>query len=65
MDIGAITQLITSVGFPIVAYLLMYKQCNDMNSKFQDTTQTMMQALHENTVAIQRLSDKLENLEDK
>ena len=44
--INAIVQFISNVGFPIFAFLAMYKMCN--------TT------ISENTKVLQQLSDKLD-----
>lgn len=46
MDINGITQLIGTVGFPIVAYIMMFYMCNN--------------TIKENTDAINRLINHMD-----
>ena len=41
MDINAITQLITSVGFPIVACYVLFKQNSELTSTITKLTGTL------------------------
>lgn len=54
MDVTAVTTLISTVGFPIAACCVMFYQ----NSKLQET-------LHEVTITMQTLVDKIECIENK
>ena len=65
-----IVQLISSVGFPIVCCLLMFYYIKNVTDKFQqqltdimkehkEETKSMETALNNNTLALQKLSDKL------
>lgn len=65
-----VVQMISSVGFPIVCCLLMFYYIKGMTDKFQqqisdimkehkEETKSMETALNNNTLAIQKLSDKL------
>lgn len=54
MDVTAISQLITSVGFPIAACCVMFYQ----NGKLQKTLQDV-------TVTMQEIVLKIENVEKK
>lgn len=54
MDLNVITQMIGSVGFPIVACIVMFIQ----NNKMQETLTSI-------AVTMQALTCQIENLEDK
>ena len=54
MDVNAITQLISGVGFPIVCCGILFKQ----NSELQTT-------LKEISITLQSLSDRIRSIEDK
>lgn len=56
-----IINLIGSVGFPIIMCLLMYKQLNDSNVLHKEEMSKMTEALNNNTLVLQQLSDKMEN----
>lgn len=71
MDLSTIGTLISTVGFPIVCFLLCcyyMKYREDVNDKkFEqmtqahlEETQKMVEAVNNNTLAIQKLTDKLE-----
>ena len=70
MDANVILQAITTVGFPIVccgAMMYYVKYSNDrnrediskLNSDHKEEMNQITQALNNNTVALQRLCDKL------
>lgn len=52
MAIEAVTQLVTTVGFPIAACCVMFYQNNEMRN-----------TLHEVTLTMQKLVDKIEAME--
>lgn len=54
MDINTITQLISGVGFPIACCCVLFKQ----NGELQAT-------LKEISIALQSLSDRIKDIEDK
>ena len=71
MDYSSISDLIQSVGFPIVCFLMCgwyvkYREDkNDekydkLNTQHDDEMKQMVSALNNNTIALQRLTDKLE-----
>lgn len=71
MDIGTIGNLVSTVGFPIVCFLLCcyyMKYREDINDKKFDTlnqqraeeVQKMVDAVNNNTIALQKLIDRLE-----
>ena len=71
MDLNVVISLITSVGFPIVACLgcgwyVKYvtdnyrQEVKEMRQEHAEEVGKMTEALANNTLAIQRLTDKLE-----
>lgn len=52
MDVSAIGQLIGSIGFPIVAFIMMFYLFKDNMSKLNDT-------VNNNTKALTELNDYL------
>lgn len=57
---NAVIQAIGSLGFPIVAYLLMVKEMRDEREKHAVETAATSAAIQNNTEAIIRLCDKLD-----
>ena len=66
-----IVQIISAVGFPIVAavgcayfvkwqYEQNQKQIDEMRKEHKEETQNMTEAINNNTLVIQKLIDKLE-----
>lgn len=63
MDATAITSLITSVGFPIVAYLLIFNYMQEQNKAHKEETDSLKDAINNNTLTMQKLIDKLDKEE--
>lgn len=70
MDFKAISDLISTVGFPIVCFLMCgwyvkYREDkNDekfdkLNAQHDDESKRMTEAVNNNTLALQKLTDKL------
>ena len=70
MDINAISDIISTIGFPIVCFLMCgwyvkyredknYEKFDKLNSKHDEETKRMTDALNNNTMALQKLADKL------
>ena len=57
MDINAITQLVTSVGFPIVACYVLFKQ----NSELTNTITKLTVTLETINERIGKIENRLEN----
>lgn len=55
MDINAISQLITSMGFPVAMCLILFKQ----NDTYRNE---MAEIIRNNTEAITRMTEKLDTL---
>lgn len=71
MDANTITTLIGSVGFPIVACIAMgwyvkyqtdqnTKEVENMRKEHKEEVQKMTEAINNNTIAMQKLVDKIE-----
>lgn len=58
MDIQAIISAISTVGFPIVCVIIMFKVYREDLGKLQES-------INNNTLVIQKLLDKLEGMDDK
>lgn len=55
MDVQAVTSLISTVGFPIVACVYMAYLVKDMNEKHSAETDTLKESINANTQAISEL----------
>lgn len=60
MDVTTLTQLIGSLGFPIIACVFLYKQNVNIENQHREEMTKMVEALNNNTNAIIKLSDKIE-----
>ena len=59
MDITTITQLIGSLGFPIVACIAMYCTLNKQNEQHKEEMNKITESLNNNTIAITKLTERL------
>lgn len=59
-DIGAITQIIGTLGFPIAACIAMFSMLNKEREAHKEEMNELKQALANNTLALQSLADKLD-----
>ena len=71
MDLTALSEIISTVGFPIVCFIMCgyyvkYREDkNDekfdkLNNQHDDEMKQVVNALNNNTLALQKLTDKLE-----
>ena len=71
MDLNGISEIISTVGFPIVCFLLCgyyvkYREdkndekLDKLNSQHDEESKQMIAALNNNTLALQKLADRLE-----
>lgn len=65
MDGNAIMQAISTVGFPIVMCLILVYLVYKMNEQHKGEMNKMNEALNNNTLAIQHLTDMLTKEESK
>ena len=72
---GEITNIISSMGFPIAMCVLMCyyikytqdnyrKDINDLNEKHKEESTKLVQAINNNTVVIKELSERLNKEDD-
>ena len=62
MDANTIITLISSVGFPIVACIGCGWYINKKDTQHREEVDKFAEALNNNTLVIQKLVDKLDNL---
>lgn len=55
MDMTTISQLISSVGFPIAACVALFWQMNKQNEQHKQEMDSLKEALEQNTLAINKL----------
>ena len=60
MDYATIVSAVSAVGFPIVFCLILYKTMLDQNRQHKEESDKLTEAIHNNTLVIQKLVDKLE-----
>lgn len=60
MDFATIISAVSAVGFPIVFCLILYKTMLDQNRQHKEESDKLTEAIHNNTLVIQKLVDKLE-----
>lgn len=60
MDANAIMQAIGTLGFPIVATCALFWKMNEQDKDHKEEMAKMTDALNNNTMAIQKLTDKME-----
>lgn len=65
MDTNAITTAIGTLGFPIVMCLLMYRQNLKESENHAQEMNTIKEALNNNTVVLQKLTDKLDGIKNE
>lgn len=60
MDMNGLTQLVGSLGFPIVCCIVLFKHLEKERESHEHETQTLTQALNENTKIITELKTFME-----
>ena len=60
MDFATIVSAVSAVGFPIVFCLILYKTMLDQNRQHKEESDKLTEAIHNTTLVIQKLVDKLE-----
>lgn len=59
MDFATLSQLIGALGFPIVACIAMYIRMEKADEMHKEEMTKITESLNNNTLALQRLTDKL------
>lgn len=65
MDANTLMTLISSVGFPIVACIGCGWYINKKDGEHKDEISKITEALNNNTIVIQKLVDKFDNIEGR
>ena len=63
MDFTTVVQAVSAVGFPIVFCLILYKTMLDQNRQHKEESDKLTEAIHNNTIALTKLVDKLDKEE--
>lgn len=59
MDISAITQVVSTVGFPIAMCCLMGYYIKYTEDRHREEVSELTKAVNNNTIVLQKLTDKL------
>ena len=59
MDVNAITQLISNIGFPVAVCLICFWYINKQSEEHKAEIDELTKALNNNTLVMQRLADCL------
>ena len=62
MDATQASQLISSVGFPIVACMIMWKTLQDSTEAHKEEMDAMKESLNHNTVVLMELKTLIQSL---
>lgn len=65
MDFATIISAVSAVGFPVVFCFVLYKTMIDQNKEHKAESDKLTEAIHNNTLAIQKLADSLEDTKIK
>lgn len=63
MDVATLSQLIGSLGFPIAMCVYMAYSNNKLNEQHRESEAKLTEIINNNTLALTKLSDKIENIE--
>lgn len=55
MDLSTVSQMISSVGFPIAACVALFWQMNRESTQHKEEMDTLKESLNQNTLAITKL----------
>lgn len=61
MDITEMANLISSIGFPIVMCLLIFRRMDEQDKNHQEQVRIMTESLNKNTEAINLLKENISN----
>lgn len=64
MDLNVVTQLIGSLGFPIVACIALFYQNSKQEDRHREEMEKLSDAVNNNTLAITQLTEKINGKED-
>lgn len=61
MNITEVANLISSIGFPIVMCLLIFRRMDEQDKNHQEQVRIMTESLNKNTEAINLLKENISN----
>lgn len=61
---NTVVSAISAVGFPIVCCLVLFKTFLDQSKQHKEESSKLTEAIHNNTLVIQKLVDKLDERGD-
>ena len=64
MDTQVFTQLISSVGFPIVACMIMWKSLQDSTAAHKEEMDGMKESLNQNTLVLSELKQMIKDFKE-
>lgn len=64
MDFATLVSAVSAVGFPVVFCFVLYKTMLDQNKEHKEESSKLTDAIHNNTLVIQKLVDKLGGEDD-
>lgn len=64
MDLNSATQLIGSLGFPIVACIALFYQNGKQEDRHREEMEKLSDAVNNNTLAITQLTEKIEGVKE-
>lgn len=65
MDFATIVSAVSAVGFPVVFCFVLYKTMLDQNKEHKVESDKLTEAIHNNTLVIQKLVDKMDGKEQE
>ncbi len=63
MDVAALSQLIGSIGFPIVACIACFYRMGQESDSHRQEMDKMTEALNNNTLVLTKLTQKLDDMD--
>ncbi len=60
MDFATLVSAVSAVGFPVVFCFVLYSTMLSQNKQHKEEADKLTEAIHNNTIVIQKLVDKLE-----
>lgn len=65
MDFATIVSAVSAVGFPVVFCFILYKTMLDQSKDHKVESDKLTEAIHNNTLVIQKLVDKMDGKEQE
>ena len=59
MDVGSITQIVSTVGFPIAMCVALLWYIKEIEDNHKEETEKFTEALNSNTLVLQKLCDAM------